>query len=306
MTVINMLSLGEEGIAVADEQSSTPLRKYNVAEKLHILNGSAIYGGSGISDMIKEVYEISNDELGKIKEEKKEVSLNDIYHLTNNVLINYKNHLKNNVLRANISYDLDDFLTGHLSRANKPLDESSKNYAAGLLKDIDEKTSMVALIGGKESGKFNIYEITSNGFSFKSSRPYASIGSGEDESGKVLSSYVSHLPRNKRENIDKTEGLSKIIEATNASSRLNVGVGGAPSIMYFGKEIIIPNENQCILATEIVEGLTNNFLEKDIAHEYLSRLIFDNENFQKIEEEIKTKLGKDWEKLNKVLRGYKE
>jgi len=50
------MSFGNSGAAVADEQASRAFRKYNVAQKLRLLNGSVIYGGSGASAFINEIY----------------------------------------------------------------------------------------------------------------------------------------------------------------------------------------------------------------------------------------------------------
>lgn len=306
MTVINMLSFGESGIAMADEQSSTALRKYNVAQKLQTLYGNVLYGGSGPADPIKEIYEISEERINLLKQEKGNISIREIFEIVNEITISYHNNLKNRILNARIGISLEDFLTGTLTRIGKPLDETIKNYAARFCQQMDEEGSIEILLGGINLGKFVIYRADSYGYGFKISRPYDSIGSGKDESEKVLSSYVSHLPRGKRESIDRNEGLIKIIEATNASSRLNIGVGGAPSIVYISEgSMKRPNENQCILASEIVEGLTRDLLEKDFVHESLSKLVFNNGDFEEIEEEVKQK-SKDWKKLDRILRGYKE
>lgn len=100
--------------------------------------------------------------------------------------------------------------------------------------------------------------------------------------------------------------MAKVIEATNASSRLNVGVGGAPSIVYIREgEVIIPDEARCIKATEIVTGLTSGLLTKDFSYQALSDLIYGKKNPLIIEEEMKNN-AKDWNKLDRIFRGYKE
>ena len=310
MTVINMLSLGESGIAVADEQSSSFIRKYNVAQKLQLFDDKVVYGGSGPADIIREIYEQSKREIQELKKERGSLQLKDIYEIVSKVAINHKNQFKNRILYSNLGITLDDYITGTLSRNGQKLDEHVKAYAGNAIQKIDEEWHVAALLGGFElngdSQKFSIYGVDARGFSFKISRPYGTIGSGADESDKVLSSYIANLKRDKREKIAPHEGLAKIIEATNASARLNVGVGGTFSIVYINPhEVIIPSEDNCILATEVVQGLTHALLDKDLAYNMLERLIFKQEDFEVVEEELKTGT-KDWKLLDRFLRGYKE
>ena len=133
-----------------------------------------------------------------------------------------------------------------------------------------------------------------------------SIGSGEDESDRILTNFYAKMPRKKRNQISPEEGIIKLIEATNASARLNPGVGGIPSIIYLDKEgVKEPSEEQCILSTEIVEGLIRGLLDSDFAYDAVSKLVLQDGDFETIEEQMKTK-AKDWKRLDRILRGYKE
>ncbi len=162
------------------------------------------------------------------------------------------------------------------------------------------------LLGSIFDDKFEICYVDNTGRdSKKMPRPYSSIGSGADESDKVLSRYVSELPRSKRNNIKEVEGLIKLIEATNASANLNIGVGGNSSIVYIDeKGVRIPEENECILASEIVEGYTRGLLNKAFAYESIEKLVLDGTEFEFVEKKMR-KSAKDWDKLDSVLRGYK-
>ena len=305
MTVINMISFGEDGVAIADEQSSTEFRKYNIAQKLQLLNQSIVYGGSGPADFIKEVYNNIYHEIESVKKTKDKISLKEVFLISQNSLANHKNNFKNQVLSANLGISLDDLLTGILSRNGRKLDESVMQAGRNILRDVDEKGGISLILGGLEDKKFGIYILDTSYGGRLISRPYCSIGSGSDESEKVLSRYIASLPRDGRESINKHEGVVKIIEATNASSNLNIGVGGSPSIVYVSEEQILrPNEQQCVLASELVEGLTNNLLERDFVYDSVSRLIFDDGKFDDIEEEMKQR-AKDWKNLDRLLRGYK-
>lgn len=307
MTVINMISFGNEGVAVADEQSSGRGRKYNVAQKLRFLDGSYVYGGSGGSDHIMEVYDLISSKIEKLKEKNPNLSLEEVYQIAQSALVKHRKNLKDKVLLMNVGIDLKDFLSGAFGKDRRRLDDGPKNYAGSLVNKIDNEYSMTFLLGGVDNGKFDIYYVSSGHAGSKVSRPYCSIGSGSDESDKVLSGYVANLPRASRDSIDRQEGLVKIIEATNASSNLNVGVGGSPSIAFMSADgkIVTPGENQCILASELVDGLTNDLLPRDFVYNAVSNLVYANGDSEKIEEEMKTK-STDWKKLDRILRGYKE
>ncbi len=302
MTVINMLSLGESGIAVADEQGSNNVRKSNVYQKLHPLDNSTIYGGSGNADFVMDIYQIIYD---KLIESNKKVSLREIYELTNEILISQKNLLKNKCLLANFGIGLEDFITGSSIKSGRPIANKVINRAEQVVQHFDETSQIQIVLGGMEDKKFNIYNVNTFGLGLRNSLPYDSIGSGADESQKILSNYTSNLKRDKRENIDPLEGLTKVIEATNASARLNMDVGGTISITYISNnEIKIPDEDKCRLASEIVEGLTLGFIKKNIAYDMLNRLIYGEFKFEDIEEEFKHKV-KDWKRFDRILRGYR-
>ena len=306
MTVINMLSLGKEGIAVADEQSSTEGRKYNVAQKLHLLNDHVVYGGSGPSNYIREIYKAIAKELTEIKKQKDHIELNDITAIASNIAIGHRKHVKNSVLQSNLGISLEDFLTGTTNNGRK-LDDSIIKTAYNLVQQFDNEARLGFLLGGIQNGVFDIYQVDSSYGATNHSRPYASIGSGADESEKVLSRFIASLSREKRESINREEGLVKIIEATNASSNLNVGVGGSPSIVYVNKEgkTLRPSEKQCILASELVKGFTYEILPKDFVYEAVDALVYRNEDFESTENNMWSK-ATDPKKLSRLLRGYKE
>lgn len=303
MTVINMLSLGEEGLAVADEQGTGQIRKSNIHQKLRKLNDLVIYGGSGGADFIMNVYNLV---VNYLEEAKRNPELREIHEIANRILISQKNLLRNKCLEANVGIGLNDFLVGSLIDAKMPLAENVRNKAEQIVSRFDEIFNAEILIGGMENGSFCIYEINTSGTGLKTSLPYGSIGSGADESQKTLSNYISNMRRDKRESIDAVDGLAKLIEATNASTRMNVGVGGTISIAYVTKEgIKMPDEDRCRLASEIIEGFTRDLLDKEVTYNALSKLIFENGSFEEIEEEVKQKTIA-WEKLDRILRGYKE
>ena len=308
MTVINMMGFGGSGAAVADEQSSGGIRKYNVAQKLKMLNGSVVYGGSGAADFIREVYDEVNKRLHDKKRKHKTPEL--VYEITKQVLANLKNSKKDKYLQDHFGITLEELQTG--MKRGKPLDDSFKKSAFENLMNNQGSGYVDAgiLLGAVCDERFEIFYTDTQGHGHKISRPYVSIGSGADESDKVLAKYVTGLPREQREKIQVEEGLVKLIEATNGAANLNVGVGGSPSIIYLKKEgdkdmVKQPNENQCILASEVVEGYTRGLLDRDFVYSAVVKLILENVDFRIVEEDMRKK-ATDWAKLDRILRGYKE
>tara|TARA_Y100000310_G_scaffold320636_1_gene377271 strand:+ start:474 stop:1391 length:918 start_codon:yes stop_codon:yes gene_type:complete len=305
MTVINAISFGNEGVIIADEQASTANRKYNFTEKIQDLDKGLIFAGTGSLHPIMEVYNFAKEELGKLKESKKAVSHKEIHDLLTSIIISYKNTGKDKLLNANLGFGLDDLITGTLARNGQSLDQPSKELAKNYLMEFDNMMSLSIILAGLENGKFNIYEANTSGTGTQISLPYVSAGSGKDESEKVLSRYITNLKRADRDSIDKKEGLVKIIEATNAASNINIGVGGIPSIAYIGeKGIVRPLEPACLLATELVTLLEAGYLPKDFTQDATSSLVYEGADFREIDSEMK-KRATDWEQADRFLRGYK-
>jgi len=306
MTVINMLSMGDEGVAVADEQSSGITRKYNVSQKLHLIGGRTVFGGSGPADFIREVYDGT---VGKTEAKNSELKLKskDVFEATKQTLFDAKNNKKAEILFANYGLTMDELRTGSSASSGKPLDSDLKQSAVSVLQRVDQDFGISILLGGFDNGRFVIYGIDSARGGAKISRPYSSIGAGSDEADKVLSSYIIGLPRDKRESIDGAEGLVKTIEATNAASHVNIGVGGTPSIVYMraGKRPAIPGERECILATELVHGLTFGFLDRNFTYDAVRGLVLGDKEFGVVEEAMRG-ASKDWRAFDRSLRGYKK
>ncbi len=122
MTVINMMSFGDSGAAVADEQSSGSMRKYNVAQKLRLIDNSVICGGSGSADFVNEAYDVIEEEIEK---DKKEKFPEDIYELTKAVLGSLKGAKIDKMLFDNYGIRYEEFQTG--SKSGEKLDDDIKS-----------------------------------------------------------------------------------------------------------------------------------------------------------------------------------
>ena len=119
------MSFGESGAAIADEQSSGNVRKYNVAQKLRMLNNSVVYGGSGAADFIKEVYDGVSKRLSKSQRRHKTPEL--VSEITNQVMSDLKNSKKDRYLQDTFGITLEELQTG--MKNGKNLDDGFKKMA---------------------------------------------------------------------------------------------------------------------------------------------------------------------------------
>ncbi|MBI4983332.1 hypothetical protein HZC32_01695, partial [Candidatus Woesearchaeota archaeon] len=182
MTVVNMLSFGDSGAAITDEQASSYVRKLNVANKLRVIN-NFVFGGSGIMDFLEKTY----DQLRTVLPEK--CDFNELSKHLSKSTISFINNYKDSCIQANYNISLSEFQAGK-TKEGSPLDLEFKkpiaDYFNQLNKEIVYPNSI--LVGGINGEKFEIYYFYFGNCSFiRSSTPYASIGSGSDEAGRILS-----------------------------------------------------------------------------------------------------------------------
>ncbi|MAH07367.1 hypothetical protein CMI38_03915 [Candidatus Pacearchaeota archaeon] len=302
MTVINMLSFGETGVAVADEQASLAVRKFNFAKKLHELDETTIFAGAGSLYYMMNVYDRVKDSMKGLGDD---YLLSHLHGSVVDSIIDYNKQLRETALQSSFGIGMDDFSTGTHLETGRPLEDQMKSMMGNRLSKIEESNHGNAiLLGGIENGKFEIYIADYSGNASKVYIPHQSIGSGAEESERILFNYSTLLSREGREKIDPKEGLVKVIEATNSSARMNQGVGGTISIAYVTSEgIKNPTENDCRLASEIVEAHSLDLLGKNPTYNFIDRIIL-NGNSENVKGEFKSEI-KDWDSFNEHLRGYK-
>jgi hypothetical protein len=61
-----------------------------------------------------------------------------------------------------------------------------------------------------------------------------------------------------------------------------------------------------LLASEVVEGYTQGFLQKDFTYDAVNKLVIANSDFKALEGELKKQAGTNWDIFCRRLRGYKE
>ena len=184
---------------------------------------------------------------------------------------------------------------------------SVNEYLTGQHKCLQELFSGGFLLIGKDSEGVRLYCVAFGMSEQLPPRPYVSIGNGSDESDKVLYSYVNNLKREQQNDIPFLEGMAALIRATNASSDINLGVGGVPTISYLNdKEIMVLQEDKSKLATEIVRVRDRNLVRKPDYELSLSGLLNDN---MSLDEAEKLAFNKEnpvkYDQIMRFLRGYK-
>lgn len=326
MTVISAMKFNRTcGALVSDEQASTEVRKYDIASKIHELRSKddkiAILGGAGASDVL---YEAAQDTIKAIEKNQGPInSAQDLLNILGQVMSKQK--------RRYIEIYMQNFygLTeAELQSGQKKLPDGSRiQLDPTILREyhalIQGERDFSQLLKNKFlsltfDGEVQIFSVSS---SFTNpipvSRPYSSIGSGEDIADEELYSFLERIPREERENIDPVKGLCALLNATDRASTINIGVGGTPSIKILTKatakekgkiinKVIItsPSENASKLAIEIVKATRRNYLPPEFEEKAILQLLFRKKDFREIEREMWNNTT-DKKKLSLLLRGYK-
>jgi len=303
MTVINAMRFnkGEYGMVV-DSQSSTHLRKYSIADKVKAIstqNGtSALVGGTGSSDLLYETLLALNRAASS-----KELSVDQLAKALSQISIGIKRDKIDSYLKSTFGIEHKQALSGE--GINPQLMQNVVEALTGQNRSFQEFFNGSFLLIGKDSEDVALYGVPFGGPELLSARPYGSIGSGSDESDKVLYGYVNSLKREQQNDIPFLDGMAALIRATNASSDINQGVGGVPTIGYYNsKGITLLREAESKLVTEIVK--IREMIQKPDYELSLSGLLNDS---MPLDEAERIAFNKDnpvkYDQIMRCLRGFK-
>lgn len=312
MTVINAMKFNEqEGGMVADSQSSTQVRKYEFADKvvpIKCTNTVALVGGAGVADFL---YEASSSLLSYANEHQ-ELDIRSLAKVLSEITLKMKREKIDQYLRSQFGVDSQGALTGQIIVDGKPI--SIDPQLKGPITEVFTVQGRYAtelfhggfVIIGKDVSGTNLYQLHIGEAPFLSARPYASMGSGGDESDKILYHFIKSIKREDRNKIDPVEGMSALIKATNASSDFNQGVGGVPTISQFGaKGIITLEEDESRLATELVRAYNAQLISSEAHHNGLDALLHQKNCFEEVEKAA-FKENQKYDQIMRLLRGYKD
>jgi hypothetical protein len=312
MTVVSAMKFNDkEGAIIADEQSSTQIRKYDIAEKIYSIEKDdriVLFGGAGAADFLFNAKNDIDDLVGRRKFD----SAKDIAGAISHVMAVLRKQHIDSYLRANYHVSLMDLQRGFKIDPDEGEVKLEKEYKQNvwnmlnLNKGLNEFVSGGFLILTAEQSGINIYVASSaRDKVIPCARPYECIGSGSDMADAELSDFFDHLPREDRKSVDDTMGIAQLLHATERASKVNIGVGGTPYIVVIkDNNIITPSENNSRLANEMVKVWKKGCLAEDFVMSRLHSLIYANANYEQINKEM-WDASKDPERMNMMLRGYK-
>ncbi|MFH0700842.1 MAG: hypothetical protein V2A62_00230 [Candidatus Woesearchaeota archaeon] len=306
MTVINAMKFNDkEGGMVADSQSSTSLRKYEFADKVGSICKGDLYlllGGSGRTDILGEMrdrlFGFLNSEKGQ--EIKTARSAADVL---SQMMTDYKRKAIEQYLISTYGVSSQAALSGQ--GIDPKLHQVIMEALTAQSKDAQETFNQWFLMIGKDSTGTSTYFIPMGCLPIFRAEPYTTIGSGSDESDKVLSSFIKGLGRSGRRNVVPLKGMKALIRATNASSEVNQGVGGVPTISYFNeKGITILGEDESRLATEIVRVNDARLIQDELAESCLETLLYQSGHLDEVETQAFKRAEPGYDRIMRFLRGY--
>ncbi len=291
-----------EGGMVADSQSSGGGRKYDFADKVESAQSkdgtTVLFGGAGPADFLHEVNAKLRNELAELGN----YDVENVARLLSGISSVLKRDKINVHLLSTFGIDAIKALSG----------EGVGQHLLPQVKEVLTGQGMGMFQGeyvlvGKDKTGVKIYDIYLANSPALVARPYSSTGSGIDESDKVLYKFALGLGREERQNIPVVKGMAALINATNASSDFNQGVGGVPTISYFNDgKIVFLDEESSRLATEIVRVGEAGLIRAESADESLEALLRKTSDCDLVEKSAFKSVGPtQYDKIMRYLRGYK-
>lgn len=313
MTVINAMKFNENDAGmVADSLSTNNVRKYEFADKIITLNPKEdvyfLVAGSGPADILYQAAERLQSAIPKQEEH----SVENTAHMLAVIINGIKREMIGNFLQSTYGVSSTEAIQGHAFVNGNPvsIDPQLKEKIMGayIMEDrrlYDLFKGAFLLLGKAQKGTA-LYNIELHGPTLLSARPYASIGTGSDQSDLVLYNFLKNIRREARNNIDFVKGMAALLRATNASTDVNPGVGGVPAISYFKDNIMITlKEDESRLASELVRVNDAGLLSEDKFRLNLEALLSGKANYEKIEKKAFSENHQN-SKIMRILRGYKE
>ncbi len=344
MTVVNALIFSKySGAMCCDEQTTIgDVRKMMSSDKIQkivptrireAIKFEAVYGGTGttaIGDEIRKgIKERLNKDFdlmrsGKDKHEHFK-SIDDVFQIAYEEMTKVKHKHINDIVKGYFGFDTTDYLQGFYKNSSGEkidiLQKDLKEKVYDLINwrnapEVDSIFLNAAIIAGfDESGEFKLSKmsIKTEMTLMQSTSVFETVGSGSDSAQIIFSDYASSKTLEERRNkIDRVEGMIQLLRATNGAAKYNMGVGGYFNIILFDgnedepeKRFIEIFDSRSKLASEIVLAYYNHFLSYDNMYELIDEIIFKNRKpFEELNNAFLT-ASFDRTKMNRFLRGYK-
>lgn len=310
MTVVNTMEFdGGVGMVTDSQLSSHHHRKYDVGEKIKILN----FPRNSVLSLIGQTGDMAflNSCLLRLEKElnnNQKYNIEDISKKLANMMIEVRRESISAYLQNKFGINESQALTGEINNNNQVLKIHPELYSkikfevSGEYNEIREMDGSF-VVAGKDGDKINIYLLDSGKLPKYIIKPYITVGSGRDISDIHLANFIQQTERKKRMKLGLVECMSELISATNRSIDHNSGVGGIPSICYInGSNLVNIEENKCILSTEVIRARDADLINYKRATKAIEDLLCSDLDIETIE---RTAFKNKYQQINKFLRGYK-
>ncbi len=337
MAIVNALKFDRSSVGIiADEEywflgrrksyfqdTLQHLTDEEIIEKTGIV---AVYGGTGTPSFHWDIIKKSR---AKIKEEfsnraKNIKTIYDISKIVLDVLQDVKRDRINQKLRFMYGFTIDDINRGFFEFEGKKYDikqKKIKDKSLGLVMGSDKShltkpilENKAVICGYDQKDGISMYYLNSeNSVMSFTSGGYEAIGPGKYASGLAFAEFFQGMPLYKRrEGFSRIEGMIQLINSAIMAADYYNEVGGLFNIIFIDGEKKNPKErvievfdNKGKLASEIVRSFKWGMITKEETAKFIDELIFKQSSVDALEDKL-YKASKDPEKLELLLRGYKE
>lgn len=344
MTVVNALIFSKHtGAMCCDEQTTIgDVRKMMSSDKIQKIvptrireeiKFEAVYGGTGTTAIgdeirkgIKERLNKDFDEMRSHKEKHEQFkTIEDVFQIGYEEMTKVKHRHINDILKGYFDFDTGDYLQGYYRNASgekiEVLQKDVKEKVYDLINwrnapEVDSIFLNAAIIAGfDQSGEFRICKMSmkTEMTLMNSTSVFETVGSGSDSAQIIFSDFASNKTLEERRNhIDRVEGMIQLIRATNGAAKYNMGVGGYFNIILFDgneddpdKRFVEIFDSRSKLASEIVFAYYNHYISYENMYELINEIIFRNSiSFEEMNRKF-LEASTDRERMGRFLRGYK-
>lgn len=318
MTVISGMKFNQHsGALVADAQSSTNMRKYAIATKIHTLENPdksaiAVIGGTGAADILFDVATQLPNIIATNPEHIRDGR--SIADIVARHMASVKRQLIGSHLYSKFGLSEADFQSGQVitPQGGRPIEPGIMQYYKEIIAGQAEfaqqflGNGFLVMPYDKSGLQLYIADMHTLAAPILISRPFESIGIGRDTADSVLYTFFENMPREMLSEVNPIEGLAALISATKKASDRNNGVGGIPLIaLVKSDKVTLPNERECKLGVELVEAIDGRFLPKSAGLALLDDLLYKSADFEQVSAQMLEHANHNRGALGLKLRGYK-
>jgi hypothetical protein len=343
MTVINAMKFNDHsGAMVCDEERTLDLkRRLCTVDKIQRVvpdvliseqNTCAYVGNTGtlsyghelqnrIREFVTTEYQKEKNKISAIPE--KFLTIEELAEKSYSIMCDIKHRLINEMLMGRYGFETKDFIQGFYKKNNKKYDIKQDDVVKGAEECITFKRrdefldrvfiNLSVVAGFDPKNGFQIFKLSLYQYTCEPCTTFLqSEGSGVDACDIFFSELVRKKNQaDRRVGIDPVEGVIALIQATNVSLRVNIGIGGYFNIVVMDMNKEKPedravefNDNRAKLSMEIVDAKFMGFLKEDNCKDLINRLIFKHEPFESVHKKFFKAVEKPAE-LGRYLRGHK-